>query len=104
LPHPGWGNDPIAMSGRFSVGPAELNSAASSMRAVRGELSCGLGVGGGELGTGAMEGALSALAARLDMVAAAFDQAAGATAVNLDAGAESYAAVDRSAMPAGPGR
>jgi hypothetical protein len=92
------------MSGRFSVGPAELNSAASSMRAVRGELSCGLGLGGGELGTGAMEGALSALAARLDMVAAAFDQAAGATAVNLDAGAESYAAVDRSAMPAGRGR
>jgi hypothetical protein len=92
------------MTGRFSVGPAELGAAASSMRAVRGELSCGLGLGGGELGTGALEGAVGALAARLDMVAGAFDQAASATAVNLDAGAESYAAVDRSAMPAGRGR
>jgi hypothetical protein len=92
------------MTGRFSVGPAELGAAASSMRAVRGELSCGLGLGGGELGTGALEGALGALAARLDFVAAAFDQAASATAVNLAAGAESYAAVDRSAMPAGRGR
>jgi hypothetical protein len=92
------------MSGRFSVGPAELNSAASSMRAVRGELSCGLGLGGGELGTGALEGALSALAGRLDAVAAAFDDAAGATAHNLDAGAESYVTVDHSAMPGGRGR
>jgi hypothetical protein len=92
------------MSGHFSVGPAELNSAASSMRAVRGELSCGLGLGGGALGTGDLEGALGALAARLDMLAAAFDQAATATATNLDAGAESYATVDRSAMPAGGGR
>jgi hypothetical protein len=92
------------MSGRFSVGPAELNSAASSMRAVRGELSCGLGLGGGELGTGALEGALSALAGRLDAVAAAFDDAAVATAHNLDAGAERYVTVDRSAMPGGRAR
>jgi hypothetical protein len=92
------------MSSGFSVGPAELNSAASSMRAVRGELSCGLGLGGGELGTGALEGAVSALAARVDMVAAAFDDAAVATARNLDAGAESYVTTDSSVMPRGPAR
>jgi len=91
------------MSGRFSVGPGELHSAATSVRAVRGELGCGLGVGGGELGTGALEGAVSALAGRLDFVAAALDGAAAATARNLGAGAESYMSADQS-WPGGPGR
>jgi hypothetical protein len=92
------------MTGRIAVGPADLGSAAQSMRAARGELSCGLGLGGGSLGTGALDGALGVLAARLDMVAAAFDQAASATARNLDAGAGSYVTVDQSAMRGRPAR
>jgi hypothetical protein len=82
--------------GRFAVGPGELYGAARTVGAVRGELACGDARGSGELGTGALEGAMGALGARLEMVAAALDQAAAATARNLDAGAASYEAADRS--------
>ncbi len=84
------------VSGGFAVGPGDLYSAARTVGAVRGELACGDARGGGELGSGAIEGAVGVLAARLEMVGAALDQAADATARNLDGGAASYEAADRS--------
>lgn len=87
----------------FAVTPPDLASAAGTLGSIRGELGSA-DVSGAGTGTGALDGALAALSARLDYVAAAMDDALGATALNLVAGAETYASTDAGQFrgPGGP--
>lgn len=94
------------MSGTFGVTPPELNAAATTLRAVQGELSAGTdgsagALGVGDLGSPALAEAVSSLCTQSQRVATAMAAAVTASAQNTDQGAEGYVSVDQAVMPFG---
>ncbi len=94
------------MSGTFGVAPPELHAAATTLRAVQGELSAGTqgsagGLGATDLGSPALAEAVSSLCTQSQQVATAMAAAVTASAQSTDRGAEGYVTTDQSVMPFG---
>ena len=94
--------------GSFTVQPAELDSAATTLRTVVGELSGqnGTGVGAlglGDLGYGDLTSAVHDLCAKTGDVATTMAAAVEAAGRTTSSAAGSYAQTDGTAIPGGAG-
>jgi hypothetical protein len=94
--------------GSFTVQPAELDSAATTLRSVIGELSGrnGTSVGAlglGDLGYGDLTGAVHDLCAKAGDVATTMSAAVEAAGRTTSNAAGTYAQTDQTAIPGGSG-